>query len=391
MPRPVWILFAGTFLNKFGAFVVPFLALYMTGRGFSATQAGAAMGAYGAGHFLACVVGGHLADSLGRRATLALSMFSTAVAMLALSQARSFEMIAGLAFVVGLTGELYRPACSALLADLVPEGQRVRAFAAYRMAFNAGWALGPATAGLLAEHSYLWLFVGDAITSALYGVIALLFLPAGVRSVKAEANWGAALAVMRRDAQFQRVALSSLLMGFVFFQMVTTYGLYVTSLGHPAWVYGAIISLNGALVVFFELPLTKVSQRFGFEQTMAAGYLLTGLGFAANVFASSVPGLVACLIVFSVGEMLTMPLAAAKVADLAPAHMRGRYMGAFGFTWALALIAGPMAGTWLFHAHPAALWIASALTGVLAALAIWRVPAPRAAVPELAAPTGAPP
>jgi hypothetical protein len=29
-PRPVWILFVGTFLNKFGAFVIPFLALYMT-------------------------------------------------------------------------------------------------------------------------------------------------------------------------------------------------------------------------------------------------------------------------------------------------------------------------------------------------------------------------
>ena len=90
LPRPVWILYLGTFLNKFGAFVIPFLSLYMTKRGFSVTQAGAAMGAYGAGHFLACVVGGQLADSFGRRPTLVLSMFSTAGVMLALSQATSF-------------------------------------------------------------------------------------------------------------------------------------------------------------------------------------------------------------------------------------------------------------------------------------------------------------
>src|SRR4051794_36494706 len=143
LPRPVWILFAGTFLNKFGAFVIPFLSLYMTGRGFSVTQAGIAMGAYGAGHFFACLIGGHLADSIGRRPTLVLSMFSTAVVMLTLSFARSFELIVILTMLAGLTGELYRPACSALLADLVPQGQRIRAFAAYRIAFNAGWALGP--------------------------------------------------------------------------------------------------------------------------------------------------------------------------------------------------------------------------------------------------------
>src|SRR6185312_1797582 len=98
-----------TFLNKFGAFVIPFLSLYLTGRGFSVAQAGLAMGAYGAGHFLACIVGGHLADSFGRRPTLVLSMFSTAGAMLSLSHAKSFPMIVTLTALVGLTGELYRP------------------------------------------------------------------------------------------------------------------------------------------------------------------------------------------------------------------------------------------------------------------------------------------
>src|SRR5262245_30640691 len=49
LPRPVWILYAGTFLNKFGTFVIPFLALYMTRMGFSMTQAGLAIGAYGVG------------------------------------------------------------------------------------------------------------------------------------------------------------------------------------------------------------------------------------------------------------------------------------------------------------------------------------------------------
>jgi MFS family permease len=372
LPRPVWILFAGTFLNKFGAFVIPFLSLYMTRRGFSVTQAGIAMAAYGGGHFLACLIGGQLADSLGRRPTLVLSMFSTAFVMLTLSQANNFPLIVTLTLLAGLTGELYRPACSAMLADLVPQGQRVRAFSAYRIAFNAGWALGPATAGIISKYSFFWLFAGDALTSLAYGFIALAFLPKGVRSERKEAGWSEAVVVMKRDRKFQRLLLSSLLIGFVFFQMVSTFGLHVQRLGFSAEAYGLMISVNGLMVVLFELPLTMVSQRFGFDRTMIVGYILTGIGFGGNAFATTIPEIVACMVVWSVGEMLTMPVAVAQIADLAPAHMRGRYMGAFGFTWASALMIGPIVGTTLFRINPASLWLACAVSALLAALVIRR-------------------
>jgi MFS family permease len=378
LPRPVWILFAGTFLNKFGAFVIPFLALYLTGRGFTVTQAGGAMAAYGVGHFFACFIGGQMADSFGRRNTLCLSMFSTSIAMVALSQATSFPAIVTLTFFGGLTGELYRPACSALLADLVPQGQRVRAFAAYRMAFNAGWMLGPATAGLIAKYSFFWLFIGDAITSALYGVIALLLLPKGVQSATREAGWSEAVVVMKKDRSFHSLLLSSLLIGFVFFQMVSTFGLYVTQLGFAPSTYGLIISLNGLLVVLFELPMTLFSQRIGFERSMTIGYVLAGIGFGANAFATTVPALIICVVIFTIGEMLTMPIAVAHIADLAPPNMRGRYMGAFGFTWAFALTFAPLMGTALFRYHPEMLWGVCASFAFAAAFVNYRGAAGRA-------------
>ena len=62
LPRPAWTLCFGTFLNKFGAFVVPFLTLYLTKEGYSVADAGIAVGAYGVGVLLASLLGGHLAD-----------------------------------------------------------------------------------------------------------------------------------------------------------------------------------------------------------------------------------------------------------------------------------------------------------------------------------------
>src|SRR5438552_7775858 len=370
LPRPAWILFLGTFLNKFGTFVVPFLALYLTRRGYSMTDAGLAVGAYGVGVFLASGLGGHLADAIGRRKTIVLSMFSGAIAMLLLSQARSLTGIVFLTALTGLAGELYRPASSALLADLVPAGQRVTAFSAYRMAFNAGWAFGPATAGFLAERGYLWLFVGDAITSVLFGMVAFFALPRGVRSQQAESKWSDALQVLRYDRKFHQVLAASFAIALVFFQISSTYGLFVTQLGFSAATYGAIISLNGVLVVFCELPISTITRRFPALRVIGLGYALVGIGFALNAFAHTVPALIVAMIVVTFGEMLTIPVSVAYVADLAPPQMRGRYMGAFGLTWALGLTVGPSLGMALFHYGPAALWLSCGALGLLAAAII---------------------
>src|SRR5579863_4562408 len=125
--------------------------------------------------------------------------------MLCLSQARTLPLIILFSVVAGLTGELYRPASSALLADLVPAGRRVTAYAAYRMSFNAGWAFGPATAGLLAKKSFTLLFIGDAATSVLYGLVAWFALPTGLRGARAGGALIETYRVLRDDRRLRQV------------------------------------------------------------------------------------------------------------------------------------------------------------------------------------------
>lgn len=380
LPRPAWILFFGTFLNKFGTFVVPFLTIYLTRRGYTVGQAGVAAGAYGVGNLLASLLGGHLADHLGRRKTIVLSMFSGAAAMLLLSQARGFPAIVLLSLLAGLTNELYRPASTALLADVVPPARRVTAFATLRMAFNAGFAFGPATAGLLAAVGFFWLFAGDAGTSALFGAVALIALPRVIHARQKDTRWATALRVVRRDHQLHQLLLANFAIGLLFIQMGSTFGLHVTHLGFSPAVYGAILSLNGVLIVLAELPLTVLTRKFSTRRVMAVGYAICGLGYGLNIFAHTVPALVLCMVVFTLGEMITMPTASAYLANLAPPDMRGRYMGVSGLTWATAYIFGPGLGMKMFTANPIVYWIACAALGFFAALVISRTnPSPRAA------------
>lgn len=374
LPRPVWFLFFGVFLNKFGSFVVPFLALYMTRQGCSTLEAGIAIGAYGAGHLLASFLGGYLADVLGRKPTIILSMLAAALSMLLLSQARGFETIVLLTALAGLSSELYRPASSALLTDLVPPEHRVTAFATYRLAFNAGWAFGPATAGFLAKYSFFWLFVGDAATSLLFCIVAWFTLPEGLRRKHTENGWGDAWHAISTDLKFLQILASSVVIALVFFQIASTYCLHLTQLGFSPAVYGLLISLNGAVVVLFELPLTLVTSRFPAPKVIATGHLLIGFGFAANAFATSIAGLIPPMLILTIGEMISMPVGAAYIANLAPPHLRGRYMGCYGLTWASALAVGPALGMSLLGSGAATLWCGSAILGVIAALIILPTP-----------------
>ena len=237
----------------------------------------------GCGNCIASGVGGQLADSdwpaQNHRALDVLRRRGRHDA--AVAGASSFWAIVLLTALVGVASEFYRPASSALLADLVPESQRVTAYSAYRLAFNAGWAFGPATAGFLAGRSFFWLFAGDAATSVLFGLVAWFALPEGDGAPKNRKLAGCLRSrCCAATGRILRVIGASLAIGIVFLQMGTTFSLNVTGQGFSAATYGALISCNGIMIVLCELPLTTITQRFPPRRVMAVGYLLIGCGFA---------------------------------------------------------------------------------------------------------------
>jgi MFS family permease len=363
LPPTVWILYFGTFLNKFGSFVIPFLAIYLTSRGFTPVDAGIAIGAYGIGNVGATIMGGYMADHVGRRKTIILSMFSGATSMILLSQATSFPVILALSALAGLASEFYRPASSALLADLVPASNRVTAYSAYRMFINAGFAFGPATAGFIAGHGFFWLFAGDAGTSVLFGIVAIFALPEGSHASADKVGWKESFSTIVADRKLRRMLLAALGCALIFSQMTATFGLAVRHAGFSPKIYGALLSLNGVLIVVFELGLTRVTRHFRSMSVISCGYFLAAVGFSLMAFAQSIAGFATCVAIFTFGEMTAMPVASAYVAGLSPANMRGRYMGAYGLTWTLSTVIGPALGMSLFGVSPNAFWVVSALVG----------------------------
>lgn len=380
MPREVWVLYTGAFVNRLGTFVLPFITLYLTSRGYSVPQAGLGLAAYGLGAIGAQGAGGLLADRIGRRNTIVLSMLGGAAFTLSLIWIHGLWPIVLVVMLLGFVAELYRPASSALIADLVAPDARVAAFSAYRMMLNIGWACGLALGGVLAAHSYNLLFVGDAITSGVFGIIATTAIPHGTRTTKHEERHlvGAGRSI-RADKGFLLFLAAVFVTAAIYMQNASTFALHVVDLGHSTKVYGLLQAMNGVLVVLFELPISAWTQHRQRTHMIALGAVLVGLGFAELAFVKAVPGLLAMVVIWTLGEIIESPATSAFVADRAPDHARGRYQGALGMMYAAAAVVGPLIGTSIYHVSPTALWIGCGVAGFGAAalaLAAGRRPAP---------------
>ena len=380
LPREAWILFAGAFVNRLGSFVLPFMTLYLTGLGYRPAQAGLGLASYGVGALLAQGVGGLLADRIGRRNAIIVSMLGGGASALSLLLVDGLWAVVGVVGLMGFLGELYRPASSALVADLVPVQARVAAFSAYRMMLNIGWAVGFALGGLLFDRNPRLLFVGDAATSFGFALVAWRALPHGVRTTKhEERHLERARTSILRDRGFLLFLGAVFLTAVVFMQNASTFALHLNDLGYSASTYGALLALSGVLVVALELPVTSWTQHRRRTTMVAFGALLVGLGFFMLSLADTLPILVLMVIVWTLGQIVESPASSAFVSDRAPEHVRGRYQGALGSMFASAAIVGPLLGTVLYDVSPDLLWIACGgvgLASAVLAIAAGRRPAP---------------
>jgi MFS family permease len=381
LPRAYWVLTIGWFINRFGTFVHPLLTILLTGAGHSPSHVAWVLCANGLGSFSAGLLGGYFSDRFGRRHALVLGTLGNALAIVALYFAITFThsilLIVGLMFAAGFGGGFYMPASSALLADVVPPHLRLRAYSAQRLAINAGFACGASMAAFLA----IWaVFVGDALTTAAFGIIALCYLPHGVKASREEATWREAWRVMRGDRAFWALAGATLLTSFLFQQFNSTFSLEVLRrklelnlfgmhFSSPQ-VFGLILGWNGIMVVVFELRLTRWTQRFQSRRVIMLGYLLLGAGLALNALAGGIGVLLAAMSLFTIGEMLSQPMRSAYIAELAPLAMRGRYMGALTMAATCANVFGPHVSLPLHAWSPPALWLGCGAIGLLAAVVL---------------------
>ncbi|MEV6009866.1 MFS transporter [Streptomyces sp. NPDC051976] len=392
LPRQFWWLWTSTLVNRLGGFVVTFLALYLTvQRGYSASYAGLVAALFGLGGAAGAVVGGVLADRIGRRTTMLVAQLGGAVTTAVLGFVTHPLAIAVVATLVGLTSNASRPALSAMLADLVRPEDRVRAFSLNYWAINIGFGVSAAAAGFIASAGYLWLFLGDAFTTVLCAVLVFAkvkeTLPrweghaadVGKASGPSEPHVG--LMAVLRDQRFMALVGLTFLLGSVMQQGSSTLAVDMGAHGLTARQYGLVAAINGLVIVVLQIPVTRALRARSSAGLLAAGSFLLAWGMGLTAFAGSVGLYALTVVVWTLGEIVHAPASMSVVADLAPATARGRYQGMYTLSWSAATFAGPLVGgLTLDHLGRDAVWVGCALVGSVAGAGYYLLLRPRPTV-----------
>lgn len=373
LPGTFWYLWAGTLINRAGGFVIVFMTIYLTTvRDLSATQAGLVMGLWAGGGGFGTMLGGIAADRIGRKVTLLTGQVAGASVLLVMAFATGLPMIAGLAFLLGVFAESARPAFSAMLVDIVPEHDRLRAFTLNYWAVNVGFALAATLAGLAAGLDPHLLFLVDAATTFVTALIIFVKVPEtkAVAAPLRHGEPGPGLREVFRDRVFLSFVGLNLLVAFVFMQHLTTLPIAMTRDGLSSQTYGLVIALNGVLIVCGQLFIPKLVAGRSRSHQLAAAAVIMGIGFGLTAFAATPVFYAMTVLVWTVGEMINAPANSTLVATLSPSEMRGRYQGVLSLSWSVAGFAAPMVGGWVQdHLGNSQLWLGCAVIGVVVAVA----------------------
>ncbi|MCX5558709.1 MFS transporter [Streptomyces sp. NBC_00038] len=371
LPREFWWLWTSTLVNRLGAFVATFMALYLTlDRGYSASYAGLVASLHGLGGVISSLGAGVMTDRLGRRPTLLIAQVSTALSVALLGFMHHPVAIAAVAFLVGMTSNASRPAVQAMMADIVRPEDRVRAFSLNYWAINLGFAVSSMAAGFIAEFSYLAGFLIEAGMTLACALVVFAKLPESrpVQSVKeAAAEDGVGLGTVLRDRRFMSVVGLSFLVALVFQQGFVGLPVAMGQAGFTPADYGMAVAVNGVLIVALQIPVTRFIEHRDPKRLLVVSSLLAGYGFGLTAFAGSVGVFALTVCVWTLAEIVNAPTQTGLVVRLSPVHGRGRYQGMYTLSWALAALVAPlMSGLVIDRFGAEWLWGLCAVVGTVA-------------------------
>jgi MFS family permease len=407
LSRPVLILQAGNALNYFGyGLVSPFEIIYLHQiRGFSTSTAGLVLAATMGTAAIATPPTGALLDRYSAKALVVAGSLASALGYAGFAfvdrpwQGFACSIVGGAG--LGAAGTANRT----LVVRLVTQEQRAAAFALNRVAGNFGIGAGATVAGFIVASAqrlgtFQLLYFFDAVTYAGFALIVLAAVPSTRPEIATatHAN-GTGFRAVARDRVFLIVIAANVVLvvvGHTFFSnILPPFAKAHTSVG-PAEI-GIIVLANTAFIVIVQIPAVRVVARMRRTHAFAATSALFAVALLAVLPATLTQSelaatslLAGVAIVLACGEIAHILVLGPLVADMAPAHLLGRYLSLYTLTFSGSLALGPAIGGLLLQTNPNAIWWGGALAALLAGAVLLqlgdRIPDPLHQAPPALAP-----
>lgn len=376
LPAGAWLLAGADFINRTGFMVLVFLNIYLTRHlHFSLAQAGHVLAGYGIGAIAGGYLGGYLADKLGPRTVMISSLVTSGALLFITGYASSYRAMLVLIFLYGLTATALFPANDTAMSRFCFGEMRAKGFALRRLASNLGITIGPVIGGFLILIDYQWIFWADGLTSLAAAAVVAVWLktPAVPLPAGEVAENGRTGRSPWRDPTFLGFIGLFLIVATVFAQIFSTFPLYLNSrYGLKESQIGPLWAVNTLMIVVIEMVLLHNLRKKRAMSLIALGACLMGIGFALLPLGRTFLFAAVTVAVWTMGEILIMPLTATVVSNRAGGASAGRYLGLLSFAFSLSMLIAPLAGNWLLEtAGGTALWVIAGGSAVLSGAGFW--------------------
>ncbi|MCI3923172.1 MFS transporter [Paenibacillus sp. TRM 82003] len=338
--------------------------------GRSMTDAGLVILVQSLGGIAGQLLGGALYHKAGVRRLIVGSLALNAVGLLCLPAASAhWTVFVALMAWIGLFNAMAMPAIQSFIGFRFTE-RRAEMFNIVYVANNIGVALGTAMSGFLADFSYTFSFIANGVSSALFAVFFFVYLKMSGESHPAGGTAGtqraadvrpSAWLLLRNIRLYLFLAVGGLLLHLGNSIWNAGVSPFIISEGLSKQYYGLLWTLNGILI-FAAQPIVawiRVRLAKSVQSQMTASSLFYCAGFAVILAVPNYPGMVAGMVLATLGEMLIAPAVPAYLSEYAGKDAPF-YIGLTGGVGAAGRVVGPYAMGVLYDSgglHPVA-WLA---------------------------------
>ncbi|TXK86082.1 MFS transporter [Paenibacillus sp. N3.4] len=328
---------------------LPFLAIYLSRHtSMSAVMIGVVIGMGALAGTVGGFVGGTLSDRFGRRSIMLIALFGWAFVFTGFALVTLPVWFMLLNMMNGLCRSFYEPVSQALMADLTEPAKRLKVFSMRYMAINVGVAVGPLLGAFFATLNGSLPFLLTGVIYFVYAVaLYILLITFGIKKIEGEkkspVTFGSAIKVIRSDMTFRFYIFGGIIGAIGYSQVMVTLSQYLEhSFTDGVKMFAILMSVNAIVVIAFQIPFTRIAEKYTPFMAIAFGNLMFALGDIGFAFSHSLVWLILSMAIFTLGEILNYPAANMLIDKLAPEHMRGTYFGAQTLT-----NAGHFMGPWI--------------------------------------------
>jgi MFS family permease len=353
--KEIWVLTLITYVNRAGAMVMPFLTTYLHENfSYTFTEIGWMMACIGFGALFGSWIGGKLTDKVGFYTIMLASLFITGFGIIAIMFLYDFvEICVGL-FLVTAIADMYKPAMYVAVSNFTNKENRTRGLTLIRLAVNLGIVSGPIVAGILIQKdNYDSLFWIDGLTCVISISLFMLLIDENKfykarKKLQIEKNKiSTNNRTVVKDKNYVLFLFASFLTALLFFQLFTTIPLYnAQKLKLNQFEIGMLLSLNGLLILLFEMPMISYLEKKCVQTTkiILLGSVFMASGFFCLVFSKAILVLVISILLITAGQMLLFSFSNSFAFSRAIKGHEGRYMAMYAMSFSAAQIAGPKVG-----------------------------------------------